>query len=339
MKILLTGATGYIGKRLLPILVENGYHVVCCVRDADRFSAPKSILPHIEVIEADLLDESSLTKIPKDIEGAYYLAHSMSSATNYEILEKRSASNFREAINDTNVKHVVFLSNIVNESALSKHLSSRIDVEIELGKGKYQFTSLRAGIIIGSGSASFEIIRDLVEKLPIMIAPKWLNNRCQPVGVSDVIKFLSKTLFNPKTYNNSFDIGGKDILSYKELLMGYAKARNLKRRIFIVPLQTLKISPYWLSFVTVISHELAEVLVDSMKGEIICKENNLDEILNIQTISYNEALTRAFNKIESNDIISSWKDSLVSGRLNINISDFINVPSFGCLSDNWVKDF
>ena len=166
MKILLTGATGYIGKRLLPILIENGHEVICCVRDKKRFNPPPSLLPYIEVIQVDLLDSASLRQIPDDIAAAYYLVHSMSSSSDYEVLEKQSAINFRQAINKTQAQQVIYLSGIINESVLSKHLKSRGNVELELQKGKYNLTTLRAGIIIGSGSASFEIIRDLVEKNP-----------------------------------------------------------------------------------------------------------------------------------------------------------------------------
>lgn len=339
MKILLIGATGYIGKRLLPVLVDKGYTVVCCVRDPERFNPPKSLLPHIEVIKADLLEKDSLDNIPNDIDGAYYLAHSMSSVANFNILEKQAAINFREAISRTRVKHVLFLTNIVGDDSHSRHLYSRKNVEIELGKGEYNFTALRAGMIIGSGSASFEIIRELVEKLPVMIAPKWLNTRCQPVGVSDVIKFLSATLFNARTYKRSFNIGGPDILSYKEILLGFARKRNLKRRIFIMPLKISWISPYWLTFITSTSYSLASLLVESMKEELICNVNELPEILNIKPITYDEALAGAFAKIESNEIVSSWKDSMISGRLKMNISDFINVPSFGCFTDVKIKTF
>jgi uncharacterized protein YbjT (DUF2867 family) len=192
MKILLTGASGYIGKRLLPILVENGHRVICCVRDVNRFTPPSSLKSKIEILQIDLLDQASLEAIPKDIDGAYYLVHSMSSTSDYLALEKESAMNFRKAINRTKAKHVVYLSGIINESELSKHLESRKNVELEIGRGKYHFTTLRAGIIVGSGSASFEIMRDLVEKLPLMITPKWLNTRCQPIGISDVISILSK---------------------------------------------------------------------------------------------------------------------------------------------------
>ncbi|MDA0196467.1 MAG: SDR family oxidoreductase [Bacteroidetes bacterium] len=339
MKILLTGATGYIGKRLLPILVEKGYEVICCVRDPDRFNPPASLRSQIQVIQVDLLDKDSLKNIPKDIKGAYYLVHSMSATSDYELLEKTSAINFRNAINKTTARHVIYLSGIINESSLSKHLSSRKNVEVELSKGNYNFTTLRSGIIIGSGSASFEIIRDLVEKLPIMIAPIWLNTKCQPIGVTDVITLLASTMFNEITYNQDFDIGGPDILTYKEMLLEFGRVRNLKRRIFIVPVMTPRLSSYWLFFVTSISYKLAIALVDSMKVEVICRDNRLNEMLDITPLSYNETLADAFTKIESNEIVSTWKDSLISSDLNINISDLIHVPSFGCFVDKRERSY
>ncbi|MDH7445953.1 SDR family oxidoreductase [Aquimarina sp. 2201CG14-23] len=333
MKILLTGSTGYIGKRLLPVLVEAGHEVVCCVRDVQRFNPPSSIQHKISVIEIDLLNKESLKMIPEDIEGAYYLVHSMSSSSDYKTLEKTSALNFRDALGKTNVKHVIYLSGIVNESELSKHLSSRRNVEIELGKGSYSFTTLRAGIIIGSGSASFEIIRDLVEKLPIMVTPKWLKTRCQPIGVADVIRFLSKSLFNSEVYNQNFDIGGADILSYKQMLLGFAKIRNLKRTIFVVPVMTPRLSSYWLYFVTSTSYKLAVSLVSSMKVEVVCRNNKINSIIGIKPLNYKESLERAFNKIENNTIISSWKDSYSSSGISFDISEFIKVPIYGCFID------
>lgn len=337
MKILLTGATGYIGKRLLPVLVEAGHEVICCVRDTRRFSVSASIKNSISVIEIDLLNKESLKKIPKDIDAAYYLVHSMSSSKNYKSLEKLSATNFKNALNETNVEQVIYLSGIVNEKALSKHLSSRKDVEVELSKGNYNLTTFRAGIIIGSGSASFEIIRDLVEKLPIMVTPKWLKTKCQPIGIGDVISILTKSLGNTKTYNQNFDIGGSEVLSYKQMLLGFAKCRNLKRSIFIVPVMTPRLSSYWLYFVTSTSYRLAVSLVNSMKVEVICRNNTINSILNIEPCSYQEALEKAFNKIESNAIISSWKDSYSSSGISFNISDFIEVPKFGCFIDKRKK--
>ncbi len=339
MKILLTGATGYIGKRLLPVLIEAGHEVVCCVRDKRRFTAPSSIRKNISVIEIDLLDKESLDKIPKDIDGAYYLVHSMSSSKNYQALEKLSAIHFRDSLNKTTAKHVVYLSGIINDTNLSKHLNSRKDVEIELNKGTYSLTTLRAGIIIGSGSASFEIIRDLVEKLPIMIAPKWLKTKCQPIGIVDVVQFLLKSLFNPKTYNQNFDIGGPDVLSYKQMLLGFAKCRNLKRTIIIFPMMTPRLSSYWLYFVTSTSYKLAASLVNSMRVEVVCRDNTLNTILDITPGSYQESLEKAFNKIQNNEILSSWKDSYTSSGISFDISDFIEVPTYGCFIDQRKRPF
>lgn len=337
MKVLLTGATGYIGKRLLPALIESGHEVICCVRDTQRFTPPSSILEKIKVIEIDLLNPESLQNIPENIDVAYYLVHSMSSSKNYASLEKDSAINFRNALTKTNVKQVIYLSGIVNEHQLSKHLSSRKEVENELSKGAYSLTTLRAGIIIGSGSASFEIIRDLVEKLPIMVAPKWLKTKCQPIGVSDVISFLSKSLLNPKTFDQNFDIGGPDVLTYKEMLLGFAKSRNLKRTILTVPIMTPRLSSYWLYFVTSTSYKLAVSLVNSMKIEVICRNNELNEILGITPESYAISLEKAFKRIKNNEIISSWKDSYSSSGIDFEISDFIEVPTYGCFRDKRIN--
>jgi len=333
MKVLLTGANGYIGKRLINTLVEDGHEVICCVRDAKRFNPAEILLPKIKVIEIDLLEKETLTKIPKDIDGAYYLVHSMSSSSEYESLEKQCAVNFREAMDSTNVKQVLYLSGIVNEKELSKHLSSRKNVEKELEKGKYKLTTLRAGIIIGSGSASFEIIRDLVEKLPIMITPKWLNTKCQPIGIKDVIEFLSAALFQEDTYGQNFDIGGPDILTYKEMLLGFAKERKLKRKIWTVPIMTPKLSSYWLYFVTSTSYKLASSLVNSMKVEVVCRDSRINELLSIQPISYQKSLELAFARIKNNAVLSSWKDAYASSGFNDNINDFIEVPTFGCFRD------
>ena len=333
MRILLTGATGYIGKRLLPVLVKNGHHVVCCVRDTNRFSPPDSIKPFIDIIQVDFLDRKSLDNIPDDIDAAYYLIHSMSSSNEYEKLEEQSAKNFTDAVRSTNIKHLIYLSGIVNEDSLSKHLKSRKNVEDILGKGAYALTTLRAGIIMGSGSASFEIIRDLVEKLPVMIAPKWLNTKCQPIGIMDVLLFLEKSLFNEKVYNQNFDIGGPDILTYKEMLLGFAKFRELSRHIYTVPVMTPRLSSYWLYFVTSTSFILASSLVESMKVEVVCRNTTINDILGIQPENYVQTLDRAFKKIDGNQIVSSWRDSQVSGVKRFNISDFLDVPTFGCFRD------
>ena len=333
MKILLTGANGYIGKRLLPILVEEGHHVVCSIRDKERFNPEASLMPYISIIEVDYLIDEQLDNIPIDIDAAYYLIHSMSKSNDYDELEEKSAINFRKQMNKTNAKQVIYLTGMVNENTLSKHLQSRKKVEDILNDGNYSLTALRAGIIIGSGSASFEIIRDLVEKLPIMIAPKWLNTKCQPIGIRDVLLFLIRSLHNEDLYNKNFDIGCNDIMTYKEMLLAFAKFRGLKRKIITVPVMTPRLSSYWLYFVTSTSYKLATALVDSMKIEVVCRNNEINKLLQVEPENYTEALARAFDKINNNQIASSWKDSQISGVKRISVSDFIEVPTYGCFKD------
>ena len=333
MKILLTGVTGYIAQRLLPVLLQNGHHVVCCVRDKNRFNN-KYLSENISVIEADFLFKESLHVIPNDIDIAYYLIHSMSTETgDFENMEEVCANNFRNRIQETNARQVIYLSGIVNEAALSKHLHSRKNVENILAESSFALTTLRAGIIVGSGSASFEIIRDLVEKLPIMITPKWLKTRCQPIAIRNVIEFLSGVIDKAETFNKNYDIGGPDILMYKEMLLIFAKIRGLKRKIFIVPVMTPTISSYWLYFVTSTSYSLAKNLVNSMKIEVICEPNNLSSNLGISLINYEEAIRLAFGKIEENQVLSSWKDAQTSNIFSKGISQFIEVPINGCFID------
>ena len=343
MKILLTGSTGYIAQRLLPELLRQGHEVVCGVRDRLRFNIQKYKSPSLSVIEVDFLRQETLINIPEDIDAAYYLIHSMSASTgDFEEMEGISAINFRKRIEQTNVRQVIYLSGIVNEEKLSKHLSSRRNVEITLGSDKYALTTLRAGIVIGSGSASFEIIRDLMEKLPVMIAPLWLNTVSQPIAIRNVIEFLSGVLFLEATYNKSYDIGGPDILTYKQMLLTYARIRGFKRKIVVLPIMSPKLSSYWLYFITSTSYRLALNLVDSMKVEVICKENDLQELLGITPLSYEEAIKLAFKRIEMDKVPSSWKDALTSDTLNKGISEYSEVPVHGCYSDKkrcYVEDY
>jgi uncharacterized protein YbjT (DUF2867 family) len=326
MKILLTGATGYIAKRLLPELIEGGNFIVCCVRDKQRFNVDPAYKDQIEVVEVDFLIESDLAKLPLDIDAAYYLMHSMSSAIDYQNLESQSAQNFKEYANKTAVQQVLYLSGIVNESQLSKHLRSRKNVEDILASGDYPLTTLRAGIIIGSGSASFEIIRDLVEKLPVMIAPKWLKTKCQPIAVSDVVLFLKRSLLNKATYHQDFDIGGRSVLTYHAMLMGYARLRGLRRLIITVPVMTPRLSSYWLYFVTSVSFKLASALVSSMKVEVICRDSRLADLLNIQPLDYNEALQRTLQRITEQQVPSSWKDAAINGNITSDIQSLKLIP-------------
>jgi uncharacterized protein YbjT (DUF2867 family) len=334
MRILLTGATGYIAQRLLPVLLEQEHEVICCLRDKNRFNAESFPSSKLSVIEVDFLKPDTLLNIPKDIDVAYYLIHSMSSTTgDFTSMESKAAENFMEGIALTNAKQIIYLSGIVNEKQLSKHLRSRQNVENILSSGRIPLTTLRAGIIVGSGSASFEIIRDLVEKLPIMIAPRWLNTKCQPIAIRNVIEFLAGVLSRVETFNHSYDIGAPDILSYKQMLLQFAEVRGLKRRVYVVPVMTPRLSSYWLYFVTSTSFVLAKNLVDSMKVEVVCRPNYLAEMLGIELIPYKKAIAMAFDKIEQNEVVSSWKDAMSSNVLNKGLAQYIEVPVNGCFKD------
>ena len=335
MKILVTGATGYIGKRLIPLLLNDGHIVVCPVRDKKRAEDYYKDKKNIELIEADFLHRHSLNAIPKDVEAAYYLIHSMSnSAKEFHVLEEKCANNFKYFAEKTSLKQVIYLSGITNDTNLSKHLLSRKNVENTLNSGKYALTTFKAGIIVGSGSSSFEIIRDLVEKLPVMVAPKWLNTKTQPLAIRDVLSFLHKALGKKELYNTSYDIFGPEILTYKTMLLQFAEVRKLKRWILTVPVMTPKLSSYWLYFVTSTSYKLASSLVNSMGVEVIGNKSNINQILDVKPMTYKEAVKLAFKKIEQNSIISSWKDSYVSsGKLKNYVHEFINVPEYGCFKD------
>lgn len=333
MKILLTGATGYIGKRILPALLQAGHEVVCLARDAGRLALQTQGDHKISVVEADLTDAATLDQIPKDIDVAYYLVHSMgSSGGNFGDTERISAENFAEAIQKTNAKQIIYLSGIVNSRELSAHLASRKLVEDVLRAGTVPVTALRAGIIIGSGSASFEIIRDLVEKLPVMVAPKWLDSKCQPIAIRNVIEFLLGVLLQEELYDKHIDIYGPDLLTYQQMLVQFAEVRHLKRRIFIVPVLTPKLSSYWLYLITSTSFGLARHLVDSMRIDVIPTQNEWAERLGIQLIPYREAIKLAFGKIEQNLVSSTWKDA-GSRRASRRLSSYMEVPTFGVLTD------
>lgn len=333
MKILLTGANGYIGTRLLPRLVEDRHEIYALVRSRFRIEIPEKFQSQIHIIEADLLNPTSLLSIPTDIDVAYYLVHSMSYTQKFSELEAASAKNFAERLKNTKAKQIIYLSGLANEAQLSSHLTSRKRVGEILREGNVPVTILMAGVIIGPGSASFEIIRDLVEKLPIMVAPKWLKQQTQPIAVSDVLAYLTLVLGNPACFGQSFEIGGPNVMSYKELLLNFAKMRGLKRKIITVPVLTPRLSSYWLFFVTSTSFSLARFLVESLINNAVCKENRIQKLFPRKLLSYEEALQLAFTRTEDDWVPSSWKDSLSGSLLNPDLSIYVHVPKFGILSD------
>lgn len=327
MKVLLTGANGYIGTRILQVLAEKGHEIIALARVPESVFVPEKIESQVKVIQGDLLGEFTL---PKEIDAAYYLIHSMSRhLEDFDQKDRKAAERFTQALSKTNAKQLIYLTGLISDDHLSKHLRSRLEVEKILKSGKIPVTVFRAGIIIGSGSASFEIIRDLTEKLPIMIAPKWVENCCQPLAIQDVLYYLSESLGVPKCMGEVFDIGGPDILSYKQMLLGYAKVRGLRRFIINVPFFSPRLSSYWLIFVTATNYYLARTLVDSMKVNAVCTEHRIQKILSRKCLPYLDAVKKALAKIEENAVLSSWRDAWTASGRDPRYHDYLQIPERG----------
>ena len=333
MKILITGANGYIGRRLIPVLLEQGHELFCCVRDKARFDWHQRH-ERLHTLEVDFLKADSSVEFPQDLDVAFYLIHSMNGVIgDFAAPERQSANRFCELLEPTGCRQIIYLSGIVNEKLLSTHLSSRFAVEKILRSGRIPCTVLRAGIAVGSGSASFEIIRDLVEKLPVMIAPKWLQTRGQPIAIRNVIQFLVGVMLREETFNRDFDIGGPEVLNYRQMLTQFADVRGLRRLIITVPVMTPRLSSYWLYFITSTSFALAANLVDSMKIDTIPRPNDLAEKLGITLITYKQAVALALERIESGNVVSGWKDSFASSGASLALMHSVNVPEHGCFKD------
>lgn len=333
-KILVTGANGFVGKRLILHLLNQGHEVyaLCRIKGEKIFSEDP---PNLHYIWGDLRNLGTLKNFPKDLEAAYYLVHSMSEiASNLVDTETEVVKQFLKGIKHSDIKQIIYLGGIINdEKRLSPHLKSRLLVEQALKESGIPFTVLRASIIIGEGSASFEIIRDLCEKLPIMIAPKWVNTLCQPIAIGDVLFYLSSVLLNQKCINKIFDIGDQETFTFKEVMLGYAKFRHLKRWIINVPVLTPRLSSYWLVFITSVRYSLCSYLVESMKTSTVVQLNEIQKIIPHPCLTYTEALELAFQKISQNEVISSWMDSWEILGNDPNIENYIQVPDKGCLKD------
>jgi uncharacterized protein YbjT (DUF2867 family) len=333
-KILVTGSTGFIGRRIIYHLLELGHEVyaLCRIKGLLLKTISHS---RLHILYGDLKDPPNMDPIPKDIEAAYYLVHSMGNLVQNLLEEEEMvAQNFLSILEKTECEQIIYLGGIVEDEAhLSPHLRSRLAVEKLLANSKISATILRASIIIGSGSASFEIIRDLVEKLPIMIAPKWVKSYCQPIAIRDVLFYLNGVLLNQACFDHTYEIGGPEVLSFKEVLLRYASYRKLKRFIFNVPCLTPKLSSYWLVFITSVRLSICMYLVESMKQNTRKLNKDIDKVLPHQCISFEEALKLAFQKIQQNEVISTWMDSWDLKTINPDIQQFIEVPKEGCVQD------
>lgn len=333
-KVLVTGATGFVGKRLIISLLDLGHEVyaLCRIHGTKVFADERS---NFHYIWGDLRNPETLKAFPKDLDVAYYLVHSMSEMVkDLPHTEVEIAENFIKGIKKTQTKQIIYLGGIINdEKKLSPHLKSRLLVEANLKNSSISTTILRASIIIGSGSASFEIIRDLCEKLPFMIAPKWLNSPCQPIAIQDVLFYLSAVLLNKECYHKIFDIGGPEVLTFKELLLKYSDFRNLKRIVIDVPVLTPRLSSLWLVFITSVRFSLCFYLVESIKSTSIVLLNEIQTIIPHQCLTFNKALSLAFQNIDQNEVVSTWMDAWDIEDSDPSLQHYITVPKEGCLKD------
>lgn len=307
MKVLLTGSTGYIGRRLKQILLnDENIELKLLVRNKKSISSSNE---NAQIIEGDTFNKESLKEALKDVEVAYYLIHSLSNE-NYKDLDKISAQNFLDVADLCGVKRIIYLGGLgVKDENTSEHLLSRIETgEILSSNKNVQTIWLRAGVIIGSGSASFEIIRNLTEKLPIMTTPKWVNTKAQPIAVTDVLSYLHKSLYLDVKKNLIVDIGSEQ-LSYKNMMLKTAKVLGLKRILITLPFMSINLSSYWLNLFTPVPYAVAKALVEGLKSEVIIQNDHAKKYFpNIIPISYEDAVANAIKEIEENQVISRWND-------------------------------
>ncbi|CAA6813951.1 MAG: Putative nucleoside-diphosphate-sugar epimerase [uncultured Sulfurovum sp.] len=306
MKVLLTGANGYIGRRLKQTLLNEKVSLRLFVRN------PKSVDPdlEVEIAEGNTFDSDSLNRALKGVDVAYYLIHSLQDK-NYKELDRQSAQNFLDAAIKQGVKRIVYLGGLGVKEQASKHLLSRIETGEILSSQPHKIETIwiRAGVIIGSGSSSFEIIRHLTEKLPLMVTPKWVKTLAQPIGVDDVISYLNASKDLNIEKNLIVDIGSQK-MTYKEMMLGCAHALGLRRWIFPLPILTINLSSYWLNFFTPVPYTVARSLIEGLSSEVLIQNNHAKEYFpQIHPISFESAVKKAIQNMEENQVFSRWSDA------------------------------
>ena len=316
MKILVTGATGYVGGRLVPKLLERGHQVRVIVRDRHRLD-DVPWLKKADVIEGDLVDASAVARAVEGVEVVYYLVHSMSSAGDFETLERQVATNVARAAKAAGVSRIVYLGGLHPEGKLSRHLGSRKEVGDILMNSGVPTIALQAGVIIGSGSASFEMIRHLTEVLPYMPAPKWVRNFIQPIAIRDVLHYLVESASLPAEINRAFDIGGPDVFRYGQLMNGYAVEAGLKQRpIAALPVLTPWLASQWVNLVTPIPRSLAVPIIESLLHDAVMKNHDIDAVIPPPAeglTGYRKAVRLALARMRQGEVETSWRDAQVLG--------------------------
>jgi uncharacterized protein YbjT (DUF2867 family) len=312
MRILVTGASGYIGGRLVPALLQAGHDVVCLARDPKKLTFDPW-RDHVEVVQGDVLDPATLVPVMKGCDAAYYLVHSMDGSGGFRERDRQAAVNFRDAATQAEVGRIVYLGGLGQGEQLSEHLASRQEVGAALAEGPTPVTEIRAAVIIGSGSVSFEMMRYLTEVLPVMVTPKWVRTKCQPLAIRNVIEILVGAIDTADEENHVWEVGGPGQFTYEEMMRIYAEEAGLRRRLIVpVPLLSPQLSRHWIGLVTPLPVGVAKPLVNSLRNEVTVADNTVAEQLTSELIPFREAVRSALRRSTESDVATRWSDAAVA---------------------------
>lgn len=309
MRILVMGATGYIGGRLVPMLASAGHQVRCLTRRPEQLAGVEWA-DDVEIVRGDALDRPTLDPAVDGVEVLYYLVHSIGRGATFEASDRAAATNTADAAAAAGVSRIIYLGGLVPTGDASPHLASRAEVGQIFLDGAVPAVVLQAGVIIGSGSASFEMLRYLTERLPVMVTPKWVSSRVQPIAVRDVLAYLTRATELPSGTNRRYDIGGPDVLTYREMMQRYARVAGLSRRVILpVPVLSPWLSSQWVNVITPVPKAIAQPLIESLRNDVVATEHDLEALLPRELCPFDEAVHLALERIRDAEVVTRWAEA------------------------------